>query len=80
MLSPGFPCVWQQYWVDVSVRCPHADWYHDSANKPGIAAIAGEGATVWREAVRPLVYESYGRLGLAGIKLLRGPRDGSSGE
>ena len=37
-----FPGVLQQYWIDVSVRCPHAERYRDSASKPGAAACAGE--------------------------------------
>ena len=37
-----FPGVLQQLWIDVSVRCPHADRYHEGASKPGVAASAGE--------------------------------------
>ena len=29
------PGVLQQLWIDVSVRCPHAERYHESASKPG---------------------------------------------
>ena len=60
-----FPSVLQQHWIDVGVRCPHADQYHDSASRPGVAASAGEAEKAQRygEAVRPLIYESYGRLG-----------------
>ena len=27
--------VLQQLWIDVSVRCPHAERYNESASKPG---------------------------------------------
>ena len=37
-----FPGVLQQLWKDVSVRCPHAERYNESASKPGVAAEAGE--------------------------------------
>ena len=54
------------------MRCPHAERHQASASKPGVAASAGEAEKAQRygEAVRPLVYESYGRLGPAGINLL----------
>ena len=32
-----FPGVLQQLWIDVSVRCPHAERYNESASKPGVA-------------------------------------------
>ena len=34
--SPG---VLQQLWIDVSVRCPHAERYNEGASKPGVAAV-----------------------------------------
>ena len=37
-----FPGVLQQLWMDVSVRCPHAERYNESASKPGVAAVAGK--------------------------------------
>ena len=37
-----FPGVLQQLWIDVSVRCPHAERYDESASKPGVAAVAGK--------------------------------------
>ena len=37
-----FPGVLQQLWIDVSVRCPHAERCNESALKPGVAAVAGE--------------------------------------
>ena len=67
-----FPGVLQQLWTDVSVRCPHAERYHESASKPAVAAEAGETKKTKRygTAVRPLVFETYGRLGGEGTKLL----------
>ena len=35
-----FPGVLQQLWIDVSVRCLHAERYNESASK--VAAVAGE--------------------------------------
>ena len=60
-----FPGVLQQLWIDVSVRCPHAERYNESASKPGVAAVAGEAekTTRYGTAVRPLVFETYGRPG-----------------
>ena len=65
--------VLQQLLIDVSVRCPHAERYNDSASKPGVAAVAGEAEKRKRYgmAVRALVFETYGRLGGEGTKLLR---------
>ena len=40
-----FPGVLQQLWIDVSVRCPHAERYNESASKPGEATVAGEAET-----------------------------------
>ena len=68
-----FPGVLQHLWMDVSVRCPHAERYNESASKPGVAAVAEETEKTKRcgTAVRPLVFETYGRLGGEGSKLLR---------
>ena len=68
-----FPSVQQQLWIDVSVRCPHAERYNESASKPGVAAVAGEAEKTKRygTAVRALVFETCGRLGGEGTKLLR---------
>ena len=70
LLVPG--CL-QQLWIDVSVRCPHAERYCDSASSPGAAAYAGETEKTERygTAVRSLVFETYGRLGDEGTKMLR---------
>ena len=71
-----FPGVLQQLWTDVSVRCPHAERYNESASEPGVAAVAGEAERTKRcgMAVRPLVFEPYARLGREGTKLLQGRR------
>ena len=68
-----FPGVLQQLWIDVSVRCPQAEPYNESASKLGVAAVAGEAEKTKRYgmAVRALVFETYGRLGGVGTKLLR---------
>ena len=34
--------VLQQLWIDVSMRCPHAEHYNENASKFGVAAVAGE--------------------------------------
>ena len=67
------PGVLQQLWIDVSLRCPHAERYDESASKPGVATVAGEAEKTKRNgmAVRALVFETYGRLGSEGTKLLR---------
>ena len=64
--------VLQQLWIDVSMRCPHAERYNESASKPWVSAVAGEAGKTKRyvTAVRALVFETYGRLG-EGTKLLR---------
>ena len=68
-----FPGVLQELWIDVSVRCPHAERHNESASKPGVVAVAGEAEKTKRcgTAVRSLVFETHGRLGGQGAKLLR---------
>ena len=68
-----FPSVLQQLWIDVSVWCPHQERYNESVSKPGVATVAGEAEKTKRfgMAVRPLVFETCGRLGGEGTKLLR---------
>ena len=58
---------------DATLRCPHAERHNESASKPGVVAVAGEAEKTRRygTAVRSLVYETYGRLGGEGAKLLR---------
>ena len=62
-----------QLWIDVSVRCPHAERYNECASKPGVATVAGEAEKTKRNgmAVRALVFDTCGRLGGEGTKLLR---------
>ena len=59
--------------MDVSVRCPHAERYNESALKPGVAAVDGQAEKTKRygTAVRHWVFETHGRLGTEGTKLLR---------
>ena len=68
-----FPGVLPQLWIDVSVRCSHAERYNESTSKPGVAAGAGEAEKTKRHgtAVRALVFETNGRLGGDGTKLFR---------
>ena len=68
-----FPGVLHQLWIDVSVRCPHAERYNGSASKPGMAAVTGAAEKTKRcgTVVRSLVFETHGRLGGEGTKLLR---------
>ena len=68
-----FPDVLQQLWMDVSVRGPHAESDNESASKPGVATVAAEAEKTKRcgMAMRALVFETCGRLGAEGTKLLR---------
>ena len=66
-----FPGVLQQLWIDISVRCPHAESYNESASKPGVAAFWEAEKTKHGTAVRSLVFETCGRLGGEDTKLLR---------
>ena len=70
---PWFQGVLQHLWIDVSVRCPHAERCNESASKPCVAIVAGDAEKMKRYgmAVRALVFETYGRLGSEGTKLLR---------
>ena len=57
-----FPGVQHHLWKDVSVRCPHAERYNESASKREVAAVAGgvEKTNRYGTAVRSLVFETYG--------------------
>ena len=59
-------------YVDVSIRCPHAEGYTRAANVPGsaVAKAAEEKRERYGPRVLPLVFESYGRLGLDGRRAL----------
>ena len=65
-----FPGVLQQPWIDVSV---HAERYNESASNQGVVAVVGEAEKRKRygTAVRSLVFQTNGRLGGEGTKLLR---------
>ena len=67
---PWFPGV--LLWMDVSVRCPPR-----KCVETRVAAVAGETVKTKRygTAVRPLVFETYGRLGGEGTNLLLRPGD-----
>ena len=56
-----FPGVLQQLWIDVSVRCPHAERHNESASKPWVAAVAGEAEKTKRygTAVRSRLVEDW---------------------
>ena len=60
-----FPGSVQPIYIDVSIRCPHAQRYTHAASIPGVAASAA--AVSKRErygsAVLPVAVESYGRIG-----------------
>ena len=68
-----FPGVLQQLWTDVSVRCPHAERYNESASKPGRLQLLEKRRKrkLYGMNVRVLVFETCGRLGSEGTKLLR---------
>ena len=53
--------------INVTVRCPHADRYHRTAERAGVPADAGEREKRRRygAAVAAIALESYGRMGVA---------------
>ena len=57
-----FAGVLRQIWIDVSVRCPHAESYNESSSKTGLAAMTGEREKVARYGllVTALVFEMGG--------------------
>ena len=66
---PGQTTAW---WLDVSVRCPTAERY--AAEKPAAADSSTKGeaekALRYGQAVRPIVFESMGRLGFRSQRTL----------
>ena len=60
-----YPGCLQSLMVDVAVYSPHALSRARSAVVPGFAACAGKSGKLARygQSVRPLVFESFGRLG-----------------
>ena len=73
-LVVAFPGSLAQVWVDVSIRCPHAERYTRADRAAGAAAdrAAEEKRERYGPLVMPLVFESYGRLGSAGRRTLEG--------
>ena len=71
-LVVAFPGSLAQVWVDVSIRCPHAERYTRADRAAGAAAdrAAEEKRERYGPLVMPLVFESYGRLGSAGRRTL----------
>ena len=67
-----FPGSVQQHYVDVTIRCPHADSYTGAHHKPGVAAAAAvkEKRAPYGSIVLPLAFESYGRLALKSHRAL----------
>ena len=67
-LVVSFPGAFMQGWVDVSIRCPHAERYGRADQVPGKAAAkaAEEKHERYGAYVLPLAFETYGRLESAG--------------
>lgn len=67
-----FPGTWKQYNIDITIRCPHAERYERTVVKPAVAAKAGEKEKFkhYGNAVMPVSFETYGRLGARGIEAL----------
>ena len=59
-----FPGTFQQHYVDVTIRCPHAARYEHAAVAPGEAASAAarEKHVRYGSDVLPIAVETYGRL------------------
>jgi hypothetical protein len=74
----AFPNATRQYWIDVTVRSPHAERYNTSAARNAANTVghaASEGAKEkWQkyksELVVPIAYEPYGRLAIESIRCL----------
>ena len=62
-----------KFYIDITIRAPHAQRYEDTDKKPGVAAKGGEFDKLERYGhnVLPLSFEPYGRLGADSIKSLR---------
>ena len=69
----AFPGQLQASWLDVSIRCPHAERYGRSESAAGSAATAGENEKFARygQQVQPLVWETFGRMGVRSRETLR---------
>ena len=68
-----FPTSLSQWWLDVSIRSVHAERYNDDIAVAGAACRSGEQEKQQRYGahVRPIVFESQGRLGRRGVLALR---------
>ena len=64
--------------LDVTIRCPHAvrtsDGHRSAASQPAQAAIDGEQekAARYGAAVKPIAFETYGRMGPCSMAALKG--------
>ena len=69
----AFPGQLQASWLDVSIRCPHAERYGRSEIAAGSAATAGENEKFARygQQVQPLVWETFGRMGVRSLGVHR---------
>ena len=67
-----FPGVPERFLVDVTVRSPHAARFPDAATRIGQPSAAGakEKFDLYGPAVLPLAFESYGRIGAAGLRTI----------
>ena len=67
-----FPGSVQPIYIDVSIRCPHAQRYTHAASCPGSAAsaAAADKRARYGNSVLPIVLESYGRLGTETLRSL----------
>ena len=61
-----FPGSVQQLFIDVTIRCPHADRYLHAAHSPGEAAscAAREKMERYGASVLPVAMETYGRIAI----------------
>ena len=74
----AFPNATRQYWIDVTVRSPHAERYNQSdernaQNVPGLAASKGcqeKWDKYESQEVIPIAYEPYGRIAIESLRRL----------
>ena len=71
-LCVNFPGTAERLLIDVTIRAPHAARYKEAHRAVGTAAAAGakEKLELYGETVLPLPFETYGRLGNAGVDTL----------
>ena len=62
-----------KFYVDVTIRAPHAQRYQNTDSVPGVAAKGGESDKLepYGAQVMPLSFEPYGRLGSDSMASLR---------